>query len=432
MVRKNKVFLGVFIALFILAAAASVTMGVLFGKETANAAGYRSRMGTVYENTYYEMTDNMIDVERKLGKVAVLSRPTLQQEYLYDIWRQCSVVVSLLSRMTEENNDTEAVVGFLNKTGDYCYYLSRKAQKDPPSQEELANLERFKKIVSELNESFFSVREKTEDGDRIDPTVLLDMKTVGEAVKNRSDVEYPELIYDGPFSDGLKKREAVFLKDKEEIAEEKGVEKIKDFFTGAEDVKTTGENSGTIPAYVYKFSFGGRECTAQITKAGGYLSEYSVYEKVTDPQYTPEETKTLAGRFLAAIGYEDMECVWVYNSDSTVYLNFAATQNGVVLYADLIKVKVSAETGDILGVEAQNYIYNHRLRTVDPSRTEVSVSPKITVENRRECVIPTEWGTEIRCLEVSGRFQGEKYYVYYDSATGEEIEAFVVVDDLLM
>ena len=432
MTKRNKIIVAVIVSLLVAASAAAITMGVLFGKENASAEGYRSRMNSLYETTYYEAMDNMDDVEVKLGKVAVLSRPALQQEYLYDIWRQCGIAVSDLSRISEEGEEIEPVIHFLNKTGDYCYYLSRRANEDPPSEEELDNLARFKEILSELNQSLFSVRDEMKTEDKIDASVLADMTAIGEAVKKRSDVDYPELIYDGPFSDGLKKREAVFLEGKEGIDEFTAIEKLRSYFSGAEKIEKIGESASSIPSYIFSFEQDGVSGTAQITKAGGFLSEYSSYERTIDPEYSPEECKQIAKRFLKNAGYDSMECVWVYNSDSTVYLNFAYEEEGVVCYADLIKVKVSAQTGRVTGLEGQNYIYNHKQRTIDPTETNVRISNKITVSNQRECIIPTEWGTELRCLEVCGTYGEDTYYVYYDVETGEEVEAFVVVGDLLV
>ena len=77
-------------------------------------------------------------------------------------------------------------------------------------------------------------------------------------------------------------------------------------------------------------------------------------------------------------------------------------------------------------------IYNHKNRDIDVTETDMPQTVRIEVSGRRECIIPTEWGTEIRCLELKGTCGGETYYVYYDSQTGEEVEAFVVVGDLLV
>lgn len=430
--KKAKIIVALLLFLFIAAAATAVTMGVLYGKKNEKAEAYKGRVDRMYETAYYEAVDNMTDVERKLGKVTALSKPTLQQEFLYDVWRQCNVAVTCLSKIANEGEQAETVVNFLNKTGDYCYYLSRKAETDPIDEKERNNLLKFKRIVSELNASFAGVGEKTITDKGIDASVLSDMSAVGEAIRNSSDVDYPELIYDGPFSDGLKKRDAVFLKGKEEITEEKASEILKTYFKDAENVKKTGDNASSVPAYVYSFTIAGVEGTAQISKAGGYLVEYSSYEKTIDPEYTVEECAERAKKFLREVGYEDMECVWTYNSDSTVYFNFAYSLQGVICYPDLVKVKVSAQTGRVTGMEGLNYMYNHKERTLATERVQIAFSDKIAIEKTRDCIIPTEWGTEIQCVEIKGTCDGETYYVYYDVKTGEEAEAFVVVDDLLV
>jgi hypothetical protein len=79
------------------------------------------------------------------------------------------------------------------------------------------------------------------DGDKINADVLSDLSAVGGFIKNYSSIDYPELIYDGPFSDGLNDRDAKFLADKTEISEDTAKEKILAMFSDATEITKTGD-----------------------------------------------------------------------------------------------------------------------------------------------------------------------------------------------
>ncbi len=429
MSKKVKIMVFVLAAFCFAAFGTVVGLSIAFAKKDAFAKETTGRIDRIYEKSYYDTMNNMDDVEKKLGKVYALSSVSLQKSYLYEIWRQCSVSVSNLSQMAPDNEEIETVIKFLNQTGDYAYYLSRKGENLTADERE--TLAKLKNILSEINESLFALQEEFGTGERLETGVLSDMATVGGALKNRSGVDYPELIYDGPFSDGLLEKKTLFLSGKPDMSAEECSGRLASFFPEATDIRVVGENNSAISCYIFSFSVGDGEGVAQMSKKGGYLVEYACYGRVTDPQYTPDLCVTVGKRFLQNVGFPGMECVWVYNADSTVYLNFAASENNVVFYPDLIKVKVDGETGKVVGMESMNYIYNHTARTVGDKTASITVSPFLQVESERDCVIPTEWGEEVFCREVKGTLDGETYYVYYDYRDGEETEAFVVVDELL-
>ncbi len=432
MTEKIKILIIVLLILCLLFLGSGITLAVLFFKERKGSDSYQNRINALYEKSYYETLDNMTDIERKLGKVSVLSGSALQQEYLYEIWRQCAVSVSNLSQMASEDENIEKVVKFLNQAGDYCYYLSRKAEKEDLSATETSTLSTFRSILASLNDSLFSVQTKMIDGDRINASSLSDLTAISSVVYGMSDIDYPELIYDGPFSDGLRDRTPVFLEGKLEKTTEQCRDFLASVFSDGTDFACIGEGNSSVPTYVFSFLESGKESVAQVSKIGGYLVDYNAFRTVTDPSFDEADCVRNGEEFLRKAGYDSMECVWRYNDQSTVYLNFAFVQEGVVCYPDLIKLKVSAETGKVIGAEAQNFLYNHKERTIVENNSEHTVPEGMENVKRRNCMIPTKWGAEWYCEEVSGDFRGETYYIYYEKESGEVVETFVVVDNLLV
>ncbi len=416
----------IFIITTVILGITTVVMSILFGITMAEKKNKEEKLSYIYEKSFYETVDSMNDVELKLSKFSALSGKELRRQLLLDVWRECDLSATNFSQLGTENENMDKVVKFFNQLGDYCYYLSQKLNGAEISAEEEENIEEYHGIVADLNDKLVAEQSNLTDGKTV---VFVTAETVAAAIKNHSSVDYPEMIYDGPFSDGLNDREAKFLEDKQDITSDQGIEKVRSYFPTATAIKYIGEGSTNIPTYLYEFSVGRNTGNAQITKKGGFLAMYNAFCRIDDPTLSEEECVEKGDEIISRLGYGEMKAVWVSNDDSTVYINYAYTSNGVIIYPDLVKVKVCSQTGDIIGVEAQNYLYNHVERNVTFPDKTVVINEKLTVIERNECIIPTEWNTEIQAIEVVAERYGMRYYIYLDPSTGEELKVLVVIEE---
>lgn len=430
MTKKVKVII---IALAVLLVASIIALAVPLGIYVDKAKDNRTRINGIYEKSYYSCMDSLENISTKLSKVNVVSGTTIKREILNDVWKNSDIAVDNFAQLGKDSNETEKVVKFLNQLGDYCYYLSGKVSSDKDlSIDEKENIKRFYALVNELKIEFAKIGESLETDKAINADTLSDLTAFTKTIKNYSSIDYPELIYDGPFSDGLNDRTTKFLEGKSEISEKDAENRIKSYFSDAKNIELVGEGKASLESYVISFETNKRTATAFITKKGGYLVNYNNYMEIDEPVKTEAECIEKAKEFLIKTGYTDMECVWTYNNNSTVYLNFAYKKGNVIFYPDLIKVKVSAQNGEIIGFEAQNYIYNHGERDIEfdnSAEGAIKVSSLLEVEKTAYCVIPTDWNEEVYCKEVKGTYENLTYYLYYDLSTGEEIRALVVIDE---
>lgn len=171
--------------------------------------------------------------------------------------------------------------------------------------------------------------------------------------------------------------------------------------------------------------------TLQVSKRGGTLLNVSGSRDVTNPVLSVEDCVEKAKVFLEKCGFHDMRDVWSANDDSTVYINFAPVlSDGTILYPDLVKVKIAADNGDVLGMDAVNYAFNHvERKTQTPAVSRESAKAKVGFENAsdgRLCVIPYKTSSENLCYEFIVE-SGGIYYIYIDALTGEEINILYVI-----
>ncbi|MBQ8149072.1 MAG: germination protein YpeB, partial [Clostridia bacterium] len=105
----------------------------------------------------------------------------------------------------------------------------------------------------------------------------------------------------------------------------------------------------------------------------------------------------------------------------------------VLLYPDLVKIQLRMDTGEVVGLEANNYLMNHTRRdnlmpVCSKMQALQQVSPQLGATDALLCLIP-HLGEERLCYEVAGEYEDNEYRVYVDALTGEEVEILMMIQD---
>lgn len=402
-------------------------LGVSLGFLASRTKAFNLEMGAVYDSAYYATLDGLGDTENKLMKVQVSNYNKTKKDLLQEVYTNCEVIGVSLARLNNEDFDSTKLMKFINQLGGFASYLSKKLPDESITDEENQKLLKLTEVVTALEKAFAEAGEQVALGGNLYNTLQEGIDTLSGVYDafDLTTVEYPEMIYDGPFSDGLLDRTPKFLDGKEEVSRETAKERVEGLYGTAED---SGEVSGSIPSYLFTLAAG----SVEVSKVGGYIVELALESEDGEVNYSKEQAITSSKSFLNTLGYQGMEAVWVSVNGDTAYINFAFVENGVIYYPDLIKVKVSLVDVRVIGLEAQNYLYNHVARDAISERgnvEDISLKEGFEVVTKRVSVIPTEWNTEIATYEVAGRYEGAFYYIYYDVVTLEEIKVMRVIQD---
>ena len=142
--------------------------------------------------------------------------------------------------------------------------------------------------------------------------------------------------------------------------------------------------------------------------------------------YDEKGMRANARDMLEALGYHDMEISYHEISGKVCIFNFAAFQNGVVCYTDLVKVGVALDSGRVVQLDARGYLMNHHSRSlpaalVTQEEAAGLLSPLLEVESCRLALIPSAGQQERLCYEFLCRGQQDRrVLVYLNTATGAE------------
>lgn len=155
--------------------------------------------------------------------------------------------------------------------------------------------------------------------------------------------------------------------------------------------------------------------------------------EVSSEIISQEEADQKAKQYLQEKGFPNMKETYYLKQEGIVTINYAATQNDVILYPDLIKVKVALDNGEVLGMETTGYLNNHTERKLDnikitKEEAKKSLNKNLQIESEGLAVIPTQWQTEILCYELKGKVEQREFLVYINCENGREEDILIITN----
>ena len=146
-----------------------------------------------------------------------------------------------------------------------------------------------------------------------------------------------------------------------------------------------------------------------------------------------EDANKIGMDYLSSHGFENMKETYFLKQDGVLTINYAATQDDVVLYPDLVKLKVALDNGEILGLETSGYLNSHTKRDIATPKISIEDAKKtlnkdLQIESEGLAMIPTEWNTEVLCYEFKGKVDDNEFLVYINAENGREENILVIID----
>ncbi|MBQ7977139.1 MAG: germination protein YpeB [Clostridia bacterium] len=421
----------------VLAVGAITFTGINWGM-TSNAMGqYKNQLEYVYQRNLYELTDNINNIESNLSKLKVSTVPKVQEKYLSNVVAQANAAQDNIATLPIEHNAVNDTITFINQLSGFCLILQQNLAAGEKisldDMDQIASLHTSSQNVKyELNRLTILASTDYSIVDNVkNPNMdTSDFNNQFSGLNNEIN-EYPTLIYDGPFSDSLNDKEIKGLSENEINAEE-ALNRVREWFADF-SVKANGETDGEFATFNFELEKGEQTAYAQVTKRDGILLQFNGGYEVGDAQKTEDECRTIAETFAKNLGFEDMKAVWSTASNGFVYINLTFVQNDVIVYPDMIKVKVSQDSGEVVGWEARSWAYNHVERNnLSPTINEVEARKSLTTDmDVRTCkmaIVPNDYVGETLTYEFMCVSEGSTYYIYIDAKTGLQFNILKVIE----
>ena len=390
-----------------------------------------------YQGTLLSAMTQMEQVRANIGKAAVSADAGQSARLLSRISSDAAAVQGGLSALPLAQNAMGDAVKLCNQLSDYADSLLTKGESglDAEDAAALAELsDACDALLKALRKAYGQMRNgKLSFGTQ--SVFMADADQTARPLEKAADsIDYPTLIYDGPFSDVISEGAPKGLGQKTVTREEATA--IAAAFVGAdpESAVFSQESGGSIPAYDVQVTLPDAVLHLAITRQGGQVLWMFPETGGFEQRYGLQESKKAAEQFLREHGYGDMELTFWQMYGGTVTLSYAAVQEGVLLYPDLVKVQLRLDTLAPVGLEARHYLSSHAERrgltpAVSRESARNAVNERLQISDSRLCVIPLN-SKEYLCWQFTGQYNGQTYYVYIDARDGRQrdVQRLVVSD----
>ena len=401
----------------------------------------------LYNQSLYELIYYMDNVQNYLAKSTISNSATHGAETLTNLWREANLAQTYLSMLPMQAQELENTEKFLNQVSDYSYSLSRKnIQGEKLSDEDLKNLEELHKYSMQINNVVNQISFDLNAGN-MKWSDLTGEKNVNFAQQVSTDFnfadtleenlhQYSGLIYDGAYSEHIVSVEKRGLKgDKisEEDAKKKAVEFVGE--NNIEEISSLGySEKAAVPAYTFTIKNKNQEnITISISETGGSIVYMTSDRDVSVENLTYEQANEKGKEFLSQKGFENMRQTYYLKNEGVITINYAYQQDGVLMYPDLIKLKIALDNGQILGIETTGYLNNHTQRDISKvkitkEQAKEKLNKNLNIQSEILAIIPTEWKTEKLCYEFKGKVEETEYLVYINAENGEEEQILIITN----
>ncbi|MBE7048294.1 MAG: germination protein YpeB [Ruminococcaceae bacterium] len=397
-----------------------------------------------YVHSFHELTDYVKDVDVLLQKSMLISDPRQMSAISSEIYMQTAAAKSNLAQLPVSELNLSDTSKFLSQIGDYTAYLSSKViNEDSITEEEFSNLAKLSEYASSMSGHLQTMEEQlyAQKLSFREASAMTAYAAGGDFASGMEGIEqvfqdYPSLIYDGPFSEHIENSEPVMLKNKPTIRREKAHEIAKQFAgDGRGDVLNySGEGGGSIPTYDFSGTDNsGRQISLSVTKRGGFILYMLDSREVTEVKLTVEEAIKKAENFLTQKGFNNMIHTYYDMAGNTATINFAAKQEDVVLYSDLIKVKVALDNGEIVGFESKGYLMTHEIRhfpedIMSEEDVKANLNSHLSLGEIRKALIPLNSTRQVLTYECKGTHLNNNFLIYINAETGQEEKILMLIE----
>ena len=432
--KKTVTTLIVFTIVFAILA---IVFAVLYAIDMRKLEQTSINLENIYQRSFYDLVDSVNNTEIKMSKLLAATDGKYSNSLLLEINDNLTNAENELSYLPISMNGIPETTKFVNQLGGYTQILAKNTRNGRSlTQEEKVKLRELYNAIYGIKIKLNKISKDMSSGYNISDNSVQGKEDYNNFTKSmqeikQKNIDYPTMIYDGPFSESTCNKEIKGL-NFEEVSKEEAKRIVKEIFPQAK-VEFSSEVNGRFKTYDFNVEKNNLKLYVQITKNGGKLLTVSSMADRKIENISHKKAIEIAENFAKQLGIENMKCVWTDKIQSDVYLNLAPVINNVVIYPDLIKVKVDMASGEIIGYEACAYYTNHIDRKIGKAKIGESearkmIDEKYAIQETRLALSPIDFEGEKLTYEFKCKYQGSTYYIYINAETGAEENILKVIE----
>lgn len=396
-----------------------------------------------YNRALYDFVSSVNNVKNEMLKLKISTNDTYTLTTISSIFAKSNSAKANLDILPFSQESMDNTSKFLNQLSDFSYNLMRNILNGDRVENYMNNInslyekvEELSKVTEEIYVDLNSGRIKWDELKKIGNDKMkvanADEETSSINSIGKTFTEYEGIIYDGAFSNHILTLKPAYITDRELSSDE-----VKDILRtkiNIDNIQFKEEMNGRIPLYVYEANIRNNDITKTIyaTKNDGRIYQMISDRDVTEENISIDEAREYARNFIQKLGIENIEPTYYLKQDNMVTISYAAIEDDIIIYSDLIKVKVALDDGEIMTFEANGYIFNHKQREINPSKSieeaKSTLNAGINIKDERLAIIPTDSKDEVLTYEFKGMVEEQEFLVYVNADTLVTEKIYILLD----
>ncbi|MFD1427785.1 spore germination protein [Kroppenstedtia sanguinis] len=426
--------------LFPVAALALIGTAVWGYQENQEKSSLLIKAENQYQRAFHDLNFHVDKLQDELGKTLALNSRKQLSNSLTNVWRLSFAAQNDLGQLPLSIMPFDKTESFLARIGNFSYGVGvRDLDKKPLTDREYntlrdlykrsnaiqKDLQKVQSQVLSKNLRWMDVEQAMASEDKVMNNTIIDgFKKVDKISEGYTEVDW------GPSVNNLEakqRKNPVNLTGKT-VSPQDVKEKIADILDrpDTKGIEVVSNRKGDVKTYSARLKKrNGNEVNADVTAKGGHVLWLNYDRQVNKRKLSLEQAQGEAIQFLEGLGYPEMETISFDEMGNMASFSFVRKEGKVLIYPETVVIKVALDNGEIIGFQAENYVYNHiEKRNLKPRLTQAQarkyVSPRMKVKESHPAVIFGENGKEVLCHEFMGRLGKSEYRVFINGDTGDE------------
>lgn len=391
-----------------------------------------------YQRAFHELTYHVDLLHDKIGTSLAMNSSERISPQFVDIWKLSSLASGNVSQLPLSLLPFVHTQEFLSSIGDFTYKTSiRNLDDDPLTDKELETLNHYydqaEQIKDELRQAqhaaldnnlrWMDVELALVTNDETENTIINGFRTVEDNMGKFSEdkvgfdiINTSSNTKEFNYITGENKTEEEILQFSKDIYEMKDEEAIQ--------ITKSGEAS-LIPNYNIMYQENDLSVFMDISEQGAHPITILVNRPIEAQKLNLNDGLIEAQNFLKKFDYQDVSILESKQFDNVGVFTFLYMQDDVRVFADKLVVKVALDNGEILGLNASDYLQSHRKRTLTDKKLTIDeakeyVNKNVEIQEQHMAIIENTLGEEVLTYEFLGILNDETYRIFISAENGNE------------
>lgn len=321
-----------------------------------------------YSNQLTSASEKLTKLTESVDQTMLFTDKEALEQPLDDVWRISSDIRTSISSLPISSETSTVWMNYLNRLGNGAAQVKNG---EVPIEEWQKNMVSTRENLQALSDQWAFTNKDGGNKDyivtafvqnKLDKNGEKNWKSLGNSVKAYTESDFPMTASE---TDQQKKKDLQHIKDSE-ITEDEAKEQFVKLFPEFKNAKihiTESSQDAPYPFYHIEFHEGIRIGYADLTKKGGHILSFLLERPFEKTTITVQQMKDKSAEYMKTLGFTDTEMVEYRENSVAWHLSFARKDenNDALIYADGIQLKIAKDNGELLGLNAMEYIQKEKI-----------------------------------------------------------------------